>query len=119
LIYLKLGLRGSFQKTRRVLSLGSVENLDQSQKSEIASSNVRFWPIADIPSCAAHVRFQGQSRHDICAAERLHRSGVAFDFAFGVKADMSLCAAHVALDFRSVPLGTGPFRPPLSPSGPF
>jgi hypothetical protein len=24
---------------------------------------VRFWPLADIPSCIAHVRFGGQSRH--------------------------------------------------------
>jgi hypothetical protein len=27
------------------------------------SSDVRFWPRADIPSCTAHVRFQGQSGH--------------------------------------------------------
>ena len=27
-----------------------------------ALQNVRYWPIADIPSCTAHVRFWGQSR---------------------------------------------------------
>ena len=28
-----------------------------------AHFNVRFWPLADIDECAAHVRFWGQSRH--------------------------------------------------------
>jgi hypothetical protein len=27
-------------------------------RAELA--NVRFWPIADIPSCTAHVRFRGR-----------------------------------------------------------
>ena len=27
--------------------------------------DVRFWPLADIASCIAHVRFEGQSRHDL------------------------------------------------------
>jgi len=27
-----------------------------------AMANVRFWPIADIPSCITHVRFRGSSR---------------------------------------------------------
>src|SRR5262249_38942861 len=26
---------------------------------DVGSPNVRFWPIADIPSCTAHVRFRG------------------------------------------------------------
>lgn len=27
------------------------------------ATNVRFWPLADIVSCAAHVRFRKQSGH--------------------------------------------------------
>jgi hypothetical protein len=26
---------------------------------QIGAANVRYWPIADIPSCTAHVRFRG------------------------------------------------------------
>jgi len=28
-------------------------------KAFVAGSYVRYWPKADIPSCTAHVRFQG------------------------------------------------------------
>jgi hypothetical protein len=50
--------------------------------------NVRYWPIADIVSCTAHVRFRGQSRHAI-------RGVSAFAVAIGGKADIVYCAAHV------------------------
>src|SRR5262249_44827859 len=30
-------------------------------------ADVRFWPIADIPSCAAHVRFRGKADMDFLA----------------------------------------------------
>jgi hypothetical protein len=43
---------------------------------------------ADIASCAAHVRFQGQSGHD-------HWHMSAFAVAIGGKADMARCTAHV------------------------
>ena len=32
---------------------------------------VRCWHLADIPSCTAHVRFWGQSRHCLLRCERL------------------------------------------------
>jgi hypothetical protein len=50
--------------------------------------NVRYWPLADIASCTAHVRFRGTSRHD-------HLRMSAFAVAIGGKADMALCTAHV------------------------
>jgi hypothetical protein len=39
--------------------------------------HVRFWPKADIPSCTAHVRFQGQSGHGLmhCKCLLLTQSG--------------------------------------------
>src|SRR5262245_50464063 len=54
-------------------------------------SNVRFWPIADIASCTAHVRFRMQSGRD-----RLRMS--AFAVAIGGKADMPCCTAYVGSD---------------------
>ena len=50
--------------------------------------NVRYWPIADMASCTAHVRFRGQSRH---ALLRNFASAVAI----GCKANMTFCSAHV------------------------
>jgi hypothetical protein len=32
----------------------------------LALPNVRFWPIADIPSCPAHIRFTPKSGHVRC-----------------------------------------------------
>ena len=29
----------------------------------VAAKNVRYWHLADIASCTAHVRFRGQSGH--------------------------------------------------------
>src|SRR5512143_1148386 len=55
---------------------------------------VRFWPLADICSCSAHVRFRGQSRHDL-----LRES--AFAVAIGGKADIPKDPLHV-LDPRDV-----------------
>jgi hypothetical protein len=52
--------------------------------------DVRYWPKADIPSCTAHVRLWGQSRHDL-----LRES--AFAVAIGSKADMPFCTARVRL----------------------
>ena len=49
---------------------------------------VRLWPLADIPNCTAHVRFQEGSGHD-----RLRIS--AFAVAIGGKADMAYCTAYV------------------------
>jgi hypothetical protein len=46
------------------------------------SANARYWPIADIASCAAHVCCQGQSGHDV-----LRKS--AFAVAVGSKADIA------------------------------
>ena len=54
----------------------------------LPNSNARYWPLADIASCAAHVRFRGQSGHD-----RLRKS--AFAVAIGRKADMPFCTALV------------------------
>src|SRR5262245_37356265 len=54
----------------------------------LVSAHVRYWPLADISLCAAHVRFQGQSRHDLLRVS-------AFAVAIGCKADMGLCAAYV------------------------
>ena len=31
--------------------------------------NVRYWHLADMPSCTAHVRFRGQSGHGVDIAE--------------------------------------------------
>ena len=52
--------------------------------------NVRFWPLADIDECAAHVRFWGQSRHGFLRE-------VAFAIAIRGKADIAFCAANVCL----------------------
>jgi len=52
--------------------------------------NVRFWPLADMGWCAAHVCFQEHSGHD-----RLPESARAV--AIGSKADMTCCAAYVGL----------------------
>jgi hypothetical protein len=51
-------------------------------------SDVRFWPKADISQCTAHVRFRGQSRHDLGGKS-------AFAVAIGGKADIAFCGAHV------------------------
>ena len=39
--------------------------------------HVRYWHKADMPSCAAHVRFRGQSGHDLlhCKSLLLTQSG--------------------------------------------
>ena len=39
--------------------------------------DVRYWHLADIPSCAAHVRFRGQSGHRLvrCTCPLLTQSG--------------------------------------------
>ena len=52
--------------------------------------NVRFWPLADIRYCAAHVRYWGQSRHD-----GLPMSAIAI--VFRGKADIAFCAAYVGM----------------------
>jgi hypothetical protein len=57
----------------------------------IATSDVRFWPIADIPSCAAHVRFSNrpvgvkrfQTFHR-CSVDVAH--GLVLLFGIGTKA---------------------------------
>ena len=38
---------------------------------KLMGTDVRFWPIADIPSCTVNVRFWGQSGHDACIAKCL------------------------------------------------
>jgi hypothetical protein len=50
--------------------------------------HVRYWPLADIDECAAHVRFWGQSRHGFLRE-------VAFVVAIGGKADVTFCGANV------------------------
>jgi hypothetical protein len=55
---------------------------------------VRYWPKADIASCTAHVRFRGQSRHDVWQKS-------AFSVAIGGKADMGLCTAYVGFGPRA------------------
>ena len=51
--------------------------------------NVRFWPLADIDECAAHVRFWGQSRHRFlrevafAVAIRGFERGTLFGIRFG------------------------------------
>jgi hypothetical protein len=52
------------------------------------SAHVCLWPIADIASCAAHVRFRGQSGHDLVRMS-------AFVVAIGGKADIVCCGAYV------------------------
>jgi hypothetical protein len=52
--------------------------------------DIRYWPIADVGYCTAHVRFQGQSGHDPSGES-------AFAVAIGSKADMGWCAAYVRL----------------------
>ena len=52
--------------------------------------DVRYWPLADIDECAAHVRFWGQSRHAFLRE-------VAFAVAIGGRADMTCCGAYVCL----------------------
>ena len=39
--------------------------------------DVRYWHLADIPSCTAHVRFRGQSGHDLlqCKCPLMTQSG--------------------------------------------
>jgi hypothetical protein len=37
----------------------------------IGLCDVRYWPLADIPSCTARVRFRGQSGHDFLRRECL------------------------------------------------
>jgi hypothetical protein len=55
---------------------------------DLIRANVRFWPLADIPSCTAHVCFRGQSGHGLLR-------NFAFAVAIGSKADMPCCAAYV------------------------
>jgi hypothetical protein len=50
--------------------------------------NVRYWPKADMAACSAHVRFRGQSGHDLVRKS-------AFAVAIGGKADMPFCIANV------------------------
>jgi hypothetical protein len=47
-----------------------------------------FGPKADISSCTAHVRFWGQSGHDLVRKS-------AFAVVVGGKADMAYCDANV------------------------
>jgi len=56
----------------------------------MASSHVRFWPLADISFCTACVCFRGQTGH-----AGLPNS--TFAVAIGVIADMTYCAAYVCL----------------------
>jgi hypothetical protein len=49
-------------------------------------ASFRYWPLADIVSCTANVRFWGQSRHNDWQMS-------AFAVAIGGKADMGECAA--------------------------
>src|SRR6476660_8489013 len=39
------------------------------EESSCQLGAVHTWPIADIPSCTAHVRFRGESGRDDCNAE--------------------------------------------------
>jgi hypothetical protein len=52
---------------------------------------VRFWPLADMSRCTAHVCFREQSRHD-------HWHMSAFMVATGGKADMTYCGQMSACD---------------------
>ena len=40
-------------------------------------ADVRYWPIADILSCTAHVRFRGQSGHSNAPAREWSQSEIA------------------------------------------
>ena len=42
-----------------------------------AKPNVRYWHLADMPSCTAHVRFWGKSGHDVlhCKCPLMTHSG--------------------------------------------
>jgi hypothetical protein len=59
--------------------------------------HVRYWRKADITICAAHIRFQGQSRHGALPMS-------AFAVVVGGKADMPLCGAYVNFDTGQISL---------------
>ena len=44
---------------QRILSRQLMSASERKADVAIALRNVRYWPKADIPSCAAHVRFRG------------------------------------------------------------
>src|SRR6185369_17993014 len=69
--------------------------------------HVCFWPKADISSCTAHVRFRGQSGHDLVRKS-------AFAVAIGDKADMPFCTAYVRLCPKADILRRKLRRPPTA-----
>ena len=97
---MKKSLRRSFAIGGRLERIGNVRLGDLAAiliatatpafegKADIALTrcNVRYWPKADMAECTAHVRFQGQSRHDLLRMS-------AFAVAIGGKADMRCCTA--------------------------
>jgi len=47
------------------------ESITLRKSNQLKRRDVRYWPKADMPSCAAHVRFRRQSRHDFLRRECL------------------------------------------------
>jgi hypothetical protein len=66
----------------------AIVRISRTLGKRLVIADVRFWPLADIRRCAAHVRFRGQSRHDLVWMS-------AFAVAIGGKADMTYCTAYV------------------------
>jgi hypothetical protein len=87
-VIVRLRTMGAILKTLEARSAGIIGRPAPRADEVIERRDVRLWPIADIPSCAAHVRFRGQSGHD-----RLRE--FAFAVAIGGKADVPLCTAYV------------------------
>jgi putative tryptophan/tyrosine transport system substrate-binding protein len=52
----------------------------------LRARNVRFWPIAEIPSCAAHVRFRGGRRNQLVGLAALHAVPASYPFSGTVAA---------------------------------
>src|SRR5262245_20865972 len=69
------------------------------KQTSLVAPHVRFWPLADIASCTAHVRFRRQSRHD-----DLPKSALAV--AIGCEADNACCDAYVCFYPKRTSAGT-------------
>jgi hypothetical protein len=68
--------------------------------AEADAHDVRYWPLADIASCTAHVCFRGKADIDGECSQRACHVGSRTDCSFGCEKDVAAAFTAVTLLFQ-------------------
>jgi len=103
----RIGGNTYMMNAARVMTAGAVD-LGEKPSGENArgffaeadAHDVRYWPLADIASCTAHVCFRGKADIDGECSQRACHVGSRTDCSFGCEKDVAAAFTAVTLLFQ-------------------